>query len=67
MFNKKQQPNFIKVKALIEQKMDEFHSPAPTHAPADVADQIKRLADLRDSGILTNEEFDAKKKQLLGI
>ncbi|MGG3518430.1 SHOCT domain-containing protein [Bacillus pseudomycoides] len=47
--------------------MDEFHSPAPTHAPADVADQIKRLADLRDSGILTNEEFDAKKKQLLGI
>ncbi|PEP46834.1 MULTISPECIES: DUF4429 domain-containing protein [Bacillus] len=67
MFNKKQQPNFIKVKALIEQKMDEFHSPAPTHAPADVADQIKKLADLRDSGILTNEEFDAKKKQLLGI
>ncbi|HFK1736037.1 SHOCT domain-containing protein [Bacillus pacificus] len=22
---------------------------------------------MRDSGILTNEEFDAKKKQLLGI
>ncbi|MBC6972973.1 SHOCT domain-containing protein [Bacillus sp. Xin] len=67
MFNKKQQPNFIKVKALIEQKMDELHSPAPIHAPVDVADQIKKLADLRDSGILTNEEFDAKKKQLLGI
>ncbi|HDR7898796.1 MULTISPECIES: SHOCT domain-containing protein [Bacillus cereus group] len=28
---------------------------------------MKKLANLRDSGILTNEEFDAKKKQLLGI
>ncbi|MCP1124548.1 SHOCT domain-containing protein [Bacillus sp. 3103sda1] len=67
MFNKKQQSNFDKLKSLIEQKMDEFHSPTPAHAPVDVADQIKKLADLRDSGILSNEEFDAKKKQLLGI
>ncbi|EJS68506.1 MULTISPECIES: DUF4429 domain-containing protein [Bacillus] len=67
MFSKKQQPNFLKLKALIEQKMDEQHSPAPINASGDVADQIKKLADLRDSGILTNEEFDAKKKQLLGI
>ena len=67
MFSKKQQPNFLKLKALIEQKMDEQHSPAPTNASGDVADQIKKLADLRDNGILTNEEFDAKKKQLLGI
>lgn len=35
--------------------------------PVDVADQIKKLADLRDSGILTEAEFNAKKKQLLGI
>ncbi|HDR8172041.1 TPA: SHOCT domain-containing protein [Bacillus thuringiensis] len=47
--------------------MDEQHSPAPTNTSLDVADQIKKLADLRDSCILTNEEFDAKKKQLLGI
>lgn len=40
---------------------------APTETPIDVADQIKKLADLRDSGILTEEEFNAKKKQLLGI
>jgi hypothetical protein len=33
----------------------------------DVADQIKRLAELKVSGILTEEEFSAKKKQLLGI
>lgn len=33
----------------------------------DVAGQIKKFADLRDSGILTEEEFNAKKKQLLGL
>ena len=38
-----------------------------TETFVDVADQIKKLADLRDSGILTEDEFSAKKKQLLGI
>jgi len=32
----------------------------------DVADEIRELKDLLDDGILTQEEFDAKKKQLLG-
>lgn len=31
------------------------------------AEQIKEYKDLLDSGILTQEEFDAKKKQLLGV
>lgn len=29
--------------------------------------ELERLAQLRDQGILTEEEFEAKKKQLLGI
>ena len=33
----------------------------------DIADQLHKLAGLRDQGILTQEEFDAKKKQMLGI
>lgn len=33
----------------------------------DVTEQIKKLAELRDTGILTDEEFSDKKKQLLGI
>lgn len=33
----------------------------------DLADEIRELKDLLDDGILTQEEFDAKKKQLLGI
>jgi hypothetical protein len=30
-------------------------------------EELQQLAKLRDSGILTNEEFEAKKRQLLGI
>lgn len=42
---------------------------APTSAPAsndDVFAKIERLADLRAKGILTDEEFAAKKSELLG-
>lgn len=31
------------------------------------AERLKRLKDLLDSGVLTQEEFDAKKKQILGL
>jgi hypothetical protein len=45
-------------------------APAPT-APAalsdDVYEQLKKLGELRDTGILTAEEFDAKKAQILGL
>jgi len=45
---------------------------APPAAPAagpqeSYLDQLERLADLRDRGILTEEEFQAKKKQVLGL
>ncbi len=44
----------------------------PEQSPAqpaqdDTVDQLQQLAQLKDQGILTQEEFDAKKKQILGI
>jgi hypothetical protein len=30
-------------------------------------DELERLADLRDKGIISEEDFEAKKKQLLGL
>lgn len=33
----------------------------------DYIDQLERLAQLRDQGILTDEEFETKKKQLLDL
>lgn len=41
---------------------------APTGtSQADYLAELERLGDLRDRGILTQEEFDAKKKQILGL
>jgi Short C-terminal domain len=47
-------------------------APAATAAPAggsgsDYMAELEKLASLRDAGILTDEEFEAKKKQILGL
>ena len=42
-------------------------APFEAEKPRDVVEELKRYKDLLDSGILTQEEFDAKKKQLLGL
>ena len=34
--------------------------------PSDPIDALTRLADLRDRGVLTDEEFEAQKARLLG-
>lgn len=41
--------------------------PAPTAPAGDSAEELKKYKDLLDSGVITQEEFDAKKKQLLGL
>jgi hypothetical protein len=40
--------------------------PAPVQPQIDVADQLAKLAGLRDSGVLTVAEFEAQKQKLLG-
>ena len=35
--------------------------------PQSNADELKKYKDLLDNGVITQEEFDAKKKQLLGL
>ncbi|HUP86574.1 MAG TPA: SHOCT domain-containing protein [Acidimicrobiales bacterium] len=42
-------------------------TPAATASPVDVADQLRKLAELRDQGILTDEEFAMQKQKLLGL
>ena len=41
--------------------------PPPEPAQQDYAAELQKLAQLRDAGVLTDEEFEAKKKQILGI
>jgi hypothetical protein len=42
-------------------------APAATSSEPGYVGELERLAQLRDQGILSEEEFEAKKKQLLGI
>jgi len=42
-------------------------APEPAPAQDDTVAQLQQLAALRDQGILTDEEFTAKKQQILGI
>ena len=42
-------------------------APAPAASEPEYVGELERLAQLRDQGIITNEDFEAKKKQLLGI
>ena len=44
-------------------------APAPQAAPSEPGymGELQRLSQLRDQGIITEEDFEAKKKQLLGI
>jgi hypothetical protein len=46
----------------------EAAAPAPAAAPEpEYVGELERLSQLRDQGIITNEDFEAKKKQILGI
>ena len=46
----------------------EAAAPAPAAAAEpEYVGELERLAQLRDQGIITNEDFEAKKKQFLGI
>ena len=45
----------------------EAAAPAPAANEPEYVGELERLSQLRDQGIITNEDFEAKKKQLLGI
>jgi hypothetical protein len=53
------------------QEQDQYEQQAPPPvAPAGESDytaELEKLAKLRDQGVITADDFEAKKKQLLGI
>ena len=53
---------------LIERQQEKVNATVVASAPkTDEADQIKKYKDLLESCVITQEEFDAKKKKLLGL
>ena len=42
-------------------------TPPPAPAPRSAAEEIEQFARLKNSGVISAEEFEAKKRQLLGL
>jgi hypothetical protein len=45
----------------------EAAAPAAASSEPEYVGELERLSQLRDQGIISNEDFEAKKKQILGI
>lgn len=68
IIGKKRIPEAEDVVQYINNRIKEFKSGKnPVAAPASSADELLKFKQLLDSGAITQEEFDAKKKQLLGL
>ena len=63
-FTRRQEPAFEKIKEAIEEKI-RSNEKVETKTPD--LDQLEKLAELKEKGIITEEEFNAKKKQILGL
>ena len=44
-----------------------YAPPPPAPEAPDYAAEIQKLAALKDQGMITEEEFEAKKRQILGL
>ncbi len=69
-FVQKHEAEFEAIKQAIEEKMHEartsrMQQPLQQAAPADIPAQIQKLAELKNQGILTEQEFQQKKEDLL--
>lgn len=69
VFRNGKNKEMLALKEFVEEKVDEAHqSQANSETKSvDVADQIEKFKKLADEGTITQEEFEAKKKQLLGL
>jgi membrane protease subunit (stomatin/prohibitin family) len=66
---KKTTDEMIELKAIVEGKIAEIHQSQSSAAvqPGSDLDQLAKLKDLLDAGVLTQDEFDAKKAQILNL
>jgi Short C-terminal domain len=63
--------SFVQSRMGVREDFGRQEQPAQTAAPAtsepEYVGELERLSQLRDQGIISNEDFEAKKKQILGI
>jgi len=64
VFRKNWQSDFEEIKSMIEMKMKELKTKKTVGS--DISD-LEKLAELKKKGIISEEEFKAKKRQILGL
>ena len=69
LFIKNADEIYEEINNLLIERQSNVMKPVETKVdiPLSNADELKKFKDLLDSGVITQEEFDAKKKQLLGL
>ncbi len=64
IFDSKQEGAFVAIKKAIDERMAALRATPKASSPLD---ELEKLASLKDKGIVTEDEFQQKKKQLLGL
>lgn len=67
VFPKDKNEKAAKIRAFVEKKIAERSSPVQSAGIVSAADEVLKLKQLLDAEIITADEFEAKKKQLLGV
>ena len=65
IFTRRQQPEFEQLRTVVVAAMA-APGPAGAASQQDAIDQLRRLAELRDAGVVSGQEFDTAKARLLG-
>jgi len=64
MFWKRHEPAFLELRTAIDKKRRQLRE---TDTSIDELSVLEKLAELHKSGVLTDDEFAAKKKHILGL
>lgn len=67
MFTATQEPGFRRLRRELEKRIGEGRQPQPSASGDAELDALERLASLRERGAITEEEFQAKKRRILGL
>jgi hypothetical protein len=67
MFTRESQPAFDNLRQMLNDRIEYYRNPQPIQSQSGQSplDELKKLAELRDSGVITSEEFDREKTRFL--
>lgn len=65
-FTQDQEIEFNRIRDIVERQIQHLHSGTRPSVQSSLADELTKLAALRDQGVLADEEFEVQKRRLLG-